>query len=470
MYMRWRLITAISLSVNLLLFAGWMASRSRAASAAKSLAALSASTNVAPTRSPNVVVRRQFFSWRDLESADYPTYIANLRDIGCPEQTIRDIIIADVNALFAKRLATETLTPEQQWWRTTPDPEVERVAAEKTAAIEKERRTLLASLLGPSWESGDLANLPRPTRPGVVLDGPVLGLLNADTKQTVQDISQKSEQRLNEYLDKIRAGGGQPDPAELGRLRRQTREELARVLTPSQLEEFLLRYSMTADELRATFGELQHFNPTPDEFRSVFRAVDTFDYQLSMLPEDSNDPRIAQQRRSLMTQRENALHVALGNRRYEEYRMLNDPVYRDAVTQAQEAGTPEAARTIYQVNLAALAEQASITNNPSLTPEQRSIELKQLEVDQMKANALAAGQELPPEQPPLPQSAAPVRRTYTIQPGDSLAVVAMIYGVPASAIRNANPNLDLNRLQPGTTLTIPRTTTTPPPPIPLPPR
>jgi len=40
-------------------------------------------------------VRRQFFSWQQLESPDYQTYVANLRDIGCPEQTIRDIIIAD---------------------------------------------------------------------------------------------------------------------------------------------------------------------------------------------------------------------------------------------------------------------------------------------------------------------------------------------------------------------------------------
>ena len=41
-------------------------------------------SNAPPTK---VVLRRQFFSWRDVESADYPTYVANLSDIGCPEQT-----------------------------------------------------------------------------------------------------------------------------------------------------------------------------------------------------------------------------------------------------------------------------------------------------------------------------------------------------------------------------------------------
>lgn len=39
------------------------------------------------------------FHWSQIEAADYPAYIANLRRIGCPEQTIRDIITADVASL-----------------------------------------------------------------------------------------------------------------------------------------------------------------------------------------------------------------------------------------------------------------------------------------------------------------------------------------------------------------------------------
>ena len=34
--------------------------------------------------------------WAQLESSDYVSYVANLRRIGCPEQTIRDIIVADI--------------------------------------------------------------------------------------------------------------------------------------------------------------------------------------------------------------------------------------------------------------------------------------------------------------------------------------------------------------------------------------
>jgi hypothetical protein len=43
------------------------------------------------------------FTWEAVESGDYLTYIENLRTIGCPEETIRDIISADVNKLFDQR-------------------------------------------------------------------------------------------------------------------------------------------------------------------------------------------------------------------------------------------------------------------------------------------------------------------------------------------------------------------------------
>src|SRR5262249_8592047 len=112
----------------------------------------------------NVVLRRQFFSWQEVESPDYPTYIVNLRNIGCPEQTIRDIIIADVNALYSRRRATEVVTPEQQWWRSEPDTNVLQVALDKLRVLDDERKALLTRLLGANWESGDLVNLPRPSK------------------------------------------------------------------------------------------------------------------------------------------------------------------------------------------------------------------------------------------------------------------------------------------------------------------
>src|SRR5262249_51123614 len=374
------------------------------------------------------------------------TYIANLRSIGCPEQTIRDIIIADVNALYSRKRALEVITPEQQWWRSEPDTNVIQLALEKARALDDERKGLLARLLGSNWESGDLVNLPRPTHPGVTLDGPVLGTLSSETKQAIQEISARSESRLQAYLDAQRQQGKGADPVELAKLREQTRNELARTLSPGQLEEYLLRYSQYANNLRSELGQLRFFDASPDEFRAIFRATDGLNQQLQLLA-DSTDPNSAQARQALEAQRENALKIALGTKRYEEYQLLHDPLYRDAVAASQEAGTPEAARPFYQIKLAAASAQEDINSDTNLTGSQKAIESKQLEVDQLKANAVASGQQLPPE--PSTQPATPARRTYTVRPGDTSAVVSMIYGVPEDAIRAANPNVDFNRLKPG---------------------
>src|SRR5438128_2503714 len=150
--MRWRVLALVSLGVNLLLAAAWLFSAHSPRSSQTTLSAGPGEVMAAHART-NLVLRRQFFSWREVESADYPTYIANLRDIGCPEQTIRDIIIADVNALYARKLATNLVTAEQQWWRSEPDPEVVEAAAEKVRVAEEERRALLTRLLGSSWEA-----------------------------------------------------------------------------------------------------------------------------------------------------------------------------------------------------------------------------------------------------------------------------------------------------------------------------
>ena len=285
--MRWRTYALVSLGINVLMLGLWLVLSQGTSPTYQKLAAADLAGTLAPNTNP--VVRRQFFSWQEVESSDYPTYINNLRNIGCPEQTVRDIIIADVNALYARRRALELVTPEQQWWRTEPDTNVLQVALDKSRALDEERRALLTRLLGAGWESGDLVSLPRPSHQGVVLDGPVLGALSPETKQSIQEINDRSQARLQAYVEAMRQQGKTPDPVDVAKLHQQTRDELAHVLAPAQLEEYLLRYSQYANTLRTELGQLRFFNASPDEFRAAFRATDGIDQQLQLLA-DSSDP------------------------------------------------------------------------------------------------------------------------------------------------------------------------------------
>jgi hypothetical protein len=450
--MRWRFIALVSLCVNIALAAAWLLVAHQEAAIIAAATAVSRQTLTNQTTT-NYVARRLSFSWQQIESADYATYVSNLRQVGCPEQTIRDIIIADVNSLFARKRATELVTPEQQWWRSAPDTNIVLAAAQKARELEAERHSLLAGLLGTNWEGGDLVSLPRPSRPGVVLDGPVLGALAPETKQAIQEANLRSQDRLEAYMDAQRRAGKEPDPVELAKLRQQTRDELAHVLSPPELEEFLLRYSQDATDLRTEFGQLRFFNATPDEFRAVFRATDALDQRIELLA-NATDPGSLSARKALEDQRANAIKVALGPQRYQDYQMLHDPVYRDAVATAEEADTPEAAQAIYAINLAALAEQSRIRGNTNLTAEQKNLELKRIELQQLQANTVAMGQDLPDEPPPLPPIPQ-LKKVYVLGPGDSAATLASMYGLPVSAIKAANPKVDFNRLKPGTPITIP---------------
>lgn len=60
-------------------------------------------TSSPPAPAPSPVsgsVSAPRFRWDQLESTDYRVYITNLRGISCPEQTVRDIITADVDEAF----------------------------------------------------------------------------------------------------------------------------------------------------------------------------------------------------------------------------------------------------------------------------------------------------------------------------------------------------------------------------------
>ena len=226
-----------------------------------------------------MVVRKQFFSWREVESADYPAYIINLRGIGCPEQTVRDIIVADVNQLYFKKRMDAMDTPEEQWWRVATGHEFRRGGEGEDGCAGQERRGLLTTLLGTNWD----VPYPTTTRQIVALNGPVLGELSPETKDSVQQILARSQARVKAYLDAQQKAGEKPDPAQMAVFEKQTRSELAQVMNAAQMEEFLLRYSQTAINLR---NQLANFEATPDEFRNMFRARDQIEQQMGGITGD----------------------------------------------------------------------------------------------------------------------------------------------------------------------------------------
>src|SRR5678815_1954150 len=59
-------------------------------------------------------------SWRALESTNYFTYAQNLRNFGCPEETVRDILITDIAKVYnERRTLLRSKAPPPAFWQTS---------------------------------------------------------------------------------------------------------------------------------------------------------------------------------------------------------------------------------------------------------------------------------------------------------------------------------------------------------------
>jgi len=97
------------------------------------------------------------FRWNQLESTNYPVYIANLRSVGCPEQTIREIVTAEIHDIYEGF---------RQELRKSPLPGAALAAG--LAQLQREEAAVLSELLGagpalPELASADAGEGAQPT-------------------------------------------------------------------------------------------------------------------------------------------------------------------------------------------------------------------------------------------------------------------------------------------------------------------
>lgn len=463
--MRWRVILGLSLLANLILAVVWW--RTPASDSPPAADSSGGTNTLTGTNRPTVVVRRQFFSWQQLESQDYATYIKNLREIGCPEQTIRDIIIADVTEMLRGKYrdATSGILVNPKWWTNFRD-ETE-TAAENSQAERMwvERNNVLQRLLGPDWAVRQ--NASSTTRPNPQQE---LILATLEVNPVLQALTAEQKQQLATLLSGVPGHSAAEVSAESDATEAAKEKarwaKLSASLTPDQLEAAKLHFALGAENWRAELDALPGFNTRPEEFRNLFRQTEQIDLQLAALEGRSDD--VAQQERiRLLTLRDAAVRSSLTKERYELYVRLNDPAYLEAIASlGQQDPNSAAVRLLYAINREKAAEEERIQANPGLTDLQREIELKRLELELLKATAEALGETLPPDPAAPPRPKSEPMKVHQALPGEGLERLARVYGVPPEAIRTANPNLNFDRLPPGASVNIPLRLIYPLPPPP----
>lgn len=213
------------------------------------------------------------FHWSAVESTNYLAYIANLRAIGCPEQTIRDIIIADVNSLFASRYAALSQSvPELAWWgRYDSRKPLRAELAAQLRELNDEKKALLIRLLGED-ATKDLVFAD--THLSAYREQNTFAFLPESKRDRVRDLVRRYESWREWSESAWKSLSSDERDAKEKELRAAREQELAAILTPEEMREFALRDSLTAESIREQYGR---GNLTEEEFRKLYELRKDFE-------------------------------------------------------------------------------------------------------------------------------------------------------------------------------------------------
>lgn len=217
--------------------------------------------------------------WRSLESGDYQTYIGNLETIGCPAQTIRAIVTADVISAFAGKRAGALAARYRnfQYWKSDPsEMKSESAFAAQRQVIDAKMSGVLQFLLGASTDLPDFNHLWK----GEELDYE-LAFLTEDKRKAVEAILLDSA-KVNRQMGDLASGDylTQDTNALQQILQRYKGEQsaLQAVLSPAEYTRVEMTTSWTAKNLRHA---MVRFEPTKEEFRIIFDAWQPHDIELA---------------------------------------------------------------------------------------------------------------------------------------------------------------------------------------------
>ena len=378
-----RVLLILSLCANLVL-AGYLVYQGRGktpATTATSPEKKAGATPTAPSaaktdgKSVTVTVPSAALDWRIVESEDYKKYIANLRAIGCPEETIRDIITADVNKLFEQRKRQVNGTTNRfEFWKTGTffADMFNEEKLNKHRELAKEKRDLLKELLGVDIaEKPDLMGGMNPYET-------LLDFLPAEKQNALMEHEQSFAAKMMKRLK-----DAQNNPEVMREIMKEKDAELAKVLTPQEKEEYDLRMSQTAMMMRMQMSE---FQPNEQEFRDIFKLRKDFENEYGMLGMQSNKPEDRAKRDSAQKDLDQNIKNVLGDDRYREYKYDQDFSRSSLKDVVKEFNVPkDQAFKVFDIKSAAQEQAANIRKDQSLTPEQRQAALQAIQQETRNA-------------------------------------------------------------------------------------
>jgi hypothetical protein len=333
-------------------------------------------TNVSPGVNPTapvVVIRTNTFEWAQLEAEDYRTYIERLRSIGCPEQTIRDIVIADLEKLMAPRVQEiEGRKEPPKYWKPDRKELVRTVETlEKSGRkqeVDFEKREIIRELLGV-----DLAAERSKASGESDFYEERLSFLSSGQRARVRMIVERANREEIALREKSWLENDELTAEERQQLREiaATKErEVASLLSPDDLEKYHLWFSDSAYKVRDSFFAME---PSEEDFLAIYAIQREFDSAWAGMEVQSLTVQERAAYEEAQLEYEARIREHLGEERYEEYRRSRDDDYQQLQAAAAQFGlSAGVASEVYGFKKVLQEERERVRQMPGLTLEQRA--------------------------------------------------------------------------------------------------
>ena len=329
------------------------------------------------------------FHWSQIASEDLKIYRDNLRVIGCPELTVREIIRAVINERFGARRRNLLAPLEDRYWDMVMGEElVRRQAIPQTewsralTALAAERQRLITEVLGGDALAAEVELQTR--RAALELRR---AWLPPEKRDRLIELEEKYQQHLVEWAATLgMRPEGVPTTEDGNRLQewqKELDESEKQLLSPEELTELHLRESDAADWA----GSLPGFDPSEDEWRAMTKLRSDLDDGQSQPgdPELTEEERTARQS-ELQAKFDNAIKETLGPDRFAQYELANNGEFQGVRNVTQRYGLPDSvAVAAFAIQQTAQARAQQVGGDPDLSPEARLATLTAIQQETERA-------------------------------------------------------------------------------------
>jgi hypothetical protein len=332
--------------------------------------------------------------WKNIQSDDLKDFIRRLREAGCPEETIRDIIVAEVNRIYAKK--TRELWPDryevQPFWKVQKHDAAEqkknreRWRQEQDLRIEKS--ALLVALLGIDPE--------KQQRLEEGMDEPIdwrerqIAFLPEHKRADVLKILDEWQDRQQEMHERNRGLWDAQSRAEQREMEQEKMKALAQVLTPQELREYELRQSQTASQLS---HDLRNLDITRDQYETIFDIRKKYGDSIYNYGGDDNTKeqrdKIEENKKAMKEE----LASALGGDLVKQYERSQDYSFQELSRLAKRYDLPaDTANKVYDYKETAEASVKQLRDDKNMSDEQRQTALQKVREETEKTLKEALGE------------------------------------------------------------------------------